>query len=159
MKKMPIRLAAIGEPASSPKPFCSAFSPSSSVLLQPSRIAFKATSGAGYCPLVLPLIAPSATANAKFSSSALSPSGPAQPLAPSLPLAALLQVFDQPAPFLDQFFGRHRVEREADGHGLLARELLAAADHFDGGVEADQAGQPLRAAPAGQDADLRPPAG
>ena len=30
MKKMPIRLAAIGEPTSSPTAFCSAFSPSSS---------------------------------------------------------------------------------------------------------------------------------
>ncbi len=127
MKKMPIRLAAIGEPASSPNAFCSALSPSSSVLLQPSRIAFKATSGAGYCPLVLALMAPSATANANFSLVGVQAERPGESLAPRLPLAALLQQVDQPASFFDQFVGRDGVERESDGDGLLTAERSSPA--------------------------------
>ena len=77
--------------------FCSTFSPSSSGRLQPSRIALSATSGAGYCPLVLPLMTPSATAKANVELVVVqAPAAARELLAPFLPLAALLQVLDQP---------------------------------------------------------------
>jgi hypothetical protein len=78
---------------------------------------------------------------------------PGQTLAPVLPRTARLQVFDQPAAFVEQTIGRNGVEREADVHGLLGVQGLAGADDLDGRVQADQTGQPLGSAPARQDAD------
>ncbi len=110
--------------------------------------------GAGYCPLVFDLTKPSATAKANIISSWSRPSGWRSCLAARLPLAALLEVLDPPLALLDEPVGGDGVEDQAERRGLLRRDRLARGDHLDRRVQADQARQPLRAAPAGDQADL-----
>ena len=134
MKKTPIRFAEIGEPTTSSAASCSAFRPSSSVRLHPSRIAFRAASGAGYCPLVFPLTNPSAAANRKFAWSSVRPDRLLAALAARQPLARLDEVIDEPLALFDEPLGRDGVEREPEGDGLRGVDRVARADHLDGRV-------------------------
>ena len=119
MKKMPIRLAAIGEPAP----------PKSRLLLglqaflegHVAALAdrLQGDQRGGVLPLGLALDGPLGDGERKVQLVRVQPDRLLRRLPPFLPFPALLQVFDQPAPFLDQAFGRNRVKDEAQRDGLL----------------------------------------
>ena len=120
----------------------------------PSRIALRATKGAGYCPFVFILIAPSAVAKAKVH---LVLAQAERPL-----------LLDGGPPSTRRSFrdirpaGQPSSTSRSAGTASKARPIstafdavdrLARADDLDR-VQADQPGQSLRAAPAGDEAEL-----
>ena len=66
---------------------------------------------------------------------------------------------EQPQRLVLQLLRRHGVEDEADLPGAVGLGGFAGADHLGGQRRADEPRQPLRAAPAGDEADLRLRAG
>src|SRR5262249_34086168 len=54
----------------------------------------------------------------------------------------------------DQLFARHGIEHEDDFRCLLATHRFARSNHGDRLVDSDDARQPLRAAPAGEEPDF-----
>ena len=64
-------------------------------------------------------------------------------------------VGEEATAFREETIARHRVENDAELAGSTCRDGFARRDQFGRQAGADETGEPLRAAPAGDDADLR----
>jgi hypothetical protein len=154
MKKTAIRLREMGLPMSGTKAAVSTFRPSSSGRLQP--LANGVERGQGGRQLALGLGQHLGPGDGEDKRLLVLAQADRLLLAPAglLPVTRLLGPAQQPQRLLLQPFGGNRVKDDAQFAGPDGADALAAADHFGGQGRADDARQPLRAAPAGEEPHL-----
>ena len=155
MKKIAIRLPSIGEPTISPTAFCSALRPSSSGRLQPSRIALRATSGAGYWPFVFdfgPVPRRPRRRTSTGPGRGRAARGACSRRSFHSPLCWRYSIRRSPSSTSRSAGTASKTRPSAAA--FCGRDRLARGDHLDRRVQADQPRQPLRPAPARDHADL-----